>query len=159
MGKSSKKGRITGGQRKEINQRAVDAAINDEMEGVVFGRVVKHLGDGHIEIILPNETRGNAKIRNVLAKRGSTPISGGDIVILSGREFETMASQRQRYDVLGVMTRAEAAKLEKAGRIPPWFLNTVDLASVAKKEDADDIFDYSDSNAVAEEADVDIDAI
>ena len=158
MGKSSKKGRITGGQRKEINHRTVEAALNDEIEGAIFGRVVRHLGDGHVEVILENQRLGNAKIRNVLAKRGSTPIAAEDIVILSARDFETLAAERQRYDLLGVMTRAEAARLEKAGRIPSWFINAADLSTLSKKDESEDLFDYSETKESVDE-DIDVDAI
>jgi initiation factor 1A len=163
MGKSSKKGRITGGQRQEINRRTVEAALNDEMEGILYGRVTKHLGEGHVQVVLENQKIGMAKIRNVLARRGSTPITEGDIVILSGRDFETLAADRMRYDLLGVMTRAEASRLEKAGKIPSWFINATDLSTVAKKDEGEDLFDYSTKGTgdlvEDDDADVDVDAI
>ncbi len=153
MGKTSKKGRITGGQRKEINQRAVDSALADELEGTVFGRVLRHLGAGNVQVMLENQREAIARIRTVLARRGSTPIVADDIVILSGRDFES--GDKMRYDLLGVMTRAEAARLEKAGRIPSWFLHTVD-GDV--KKDEEDIFDYSEAKEEKDE-DIDVDAI
>jgi hypothetical protein len=73
----------------------------------------------------------------------------GDIVILSGRDFETKADEEMRYDVLGVMSRNEAGKLEKAGEIPSWM-----LVGGEKEEEEGDIFDY-----VEKEEEVDIDAI
>ena len=156
MGKGGKKGRITGSQRKEINDRTVSAAMDGDMEDVIFGRVLKHLGAGHVRVILPNSREGIAKIRTVLSKRGSTPIVTDDVVVLSGREFETRVTEAkedsvQRYDLLGVLTRSQASKMEKDGRIPPWFLSFEE----GKQEDGE-IFDYS---AVEDEEDVDIENI
>ncbi len=142
-----KKGRITGSQRKELNNRAVSSAIDDDMEGVEFARVLKHLGAGHVRIILPNSKEGIAKIRTFLTKRGSTPISTGDIVILSGREFETRTTEGgddkvDRYDLLGVLSRSQASKMEKAGRIPGWFISLDE-----GKAEEGELFDYSAQEA------------
>ncbi len=158
MGKSSKKGRITGGQRKEINERTVGSAIDGDLEGTEFARVLRHLGSGHIRIILANKREGIAKIRTVLSKRGSTPIVMDDIVVVSGREFETRAKENtgettDRYDVLGVLTRQQAARLEKDGRIPTWFVS-VDEG----RPDEADIFDFTE-DAEGADSDVDVDAI
>ena len=149
MGKGSKKGRLTGGQRKEINQKVVNSVMEGDMEGTVLARVLKHLGSGNIRVILPNKREAIAKIRTVLSRRGSTPIVSGDIVVLSGREFETKAEEDMRYDVLGVMSRNEAAKLEKAGQIPSWM-----IVGGEKEEEEGDIFDFDEKDE-----EVDIDAI
>jgi translation initiation factor IF-1 len=149
MGKGSKKGRLTGAQRKEMNQDVVNSVLyDDDIEGVEFGRVLKHLGAGHVRVILSNKREGIAKIRTALSRRGSTPIVTDDIVILSGREFETHADEKMRYDLLGVLGRSEAAKLEKSGRIPAWFLS-------AGESTGEDIFDYSE----IKEEDFDVDAL
>jgi translation initiation factor IF-1 len=154
MAKGSKKGRLTGGQRKELNQKVVNSVMDGDVEDAVFARVIKHLGAGNIRVILPNKREAIAKIRNVLARRGSTPIVSGDIVILSGRDFETKAGDEMRYDVLGVMNRHESAKMEKAGHIPSWML----VSAEATEETEGDIFDFSESKETETE-DVDIDAI
>jgi hypothetical protein len=156
MGKGGKKGRITGSQRKEINDRTVTAAMDGDMEDIVFGRVLKHLGSGNVRIVLPNSKEGIAKIRTVLSKRGSTPIVADDVVVLSGRDFETRVTEAkedtvQRYDLLGVLTRSQASKLEKDGRIPSWFLSFEE-----GKEEGGEIFDYS---GVETDEDVDIENI
>ncbi len=155
MGRGGKKGRITGSQRKEINDRTVSAAMDGDMEDCMFGRVLKHLGSGHVRVILPNSKEGIAKIRTVLSKRGSTPIVTDDIVVLSGRDFETRTKEKEdavdRYDLLGVLTRSQASKLEKDGKIPAWFL------SLEEKEEEGEIFDYA--HAEEGETEVNIDDI
>ena len=157
MGKSSKKGRITASKRQEINKRNVSEAIDGDMEDVEFARVLKHLGAGHVRIILTNKTEGIAKIKTALARRGSTPIVSDDIVVISGRDFETRTTEAtkdkvDRYDILGVLTRQQASKLEKEGRIPAWFMA---LADGAEAEDGD-IFDYDETK---EEEEIDINDI
>lgn len=156
MGKTSKKGRITASQRQEINERNVSAAMDGDMEDVSFARVLKHLGGGHVRIILANKCEGIAKIKTALARRGSTPIVSDDIVVISGRDFETRTAEPgkvERFDILGVLTRAQSAKMEREGRIPAWFLAIGDGADGGEE----DIFDYE---AVKEdEGDVNIDDI
>ena len=154
-----KKGRLSGAQRKDINNRAVSSAMEGDMEDVEFAHVLRHLGAGHIRVVLPNKREGIAKIRTVLSKRGSTPIVAGDVVILSGRDFEnkatvgpdgTLSDKIDRYDVLGVLSRPQAAKMEKEGKIPSWFI-TADAG-----EGQGDIVDYTEG---ADEEEVDVDDI
>ena len=170
MGKSSKKGRLTGAQRKSMNKAVVSSVLEGDLEeDILFGRVLRHLGDGHVRVLfagmhpdgtntLPRE--GIAKIRTALSRRGSTPIVADDIVVLSGRSFETMAEQKPRFDLIAVMTRPEAAKLERDGKIPSWLMQTG--GDVKVSEPADDIFDYTTPIKEDDESDggeVDIDKI
>lgn len=153
MPKSSKKGRLNGAQRKAINQSAVQEAL-DEPEGVIFGRVVRHLGMGNIEVVLIDQKRGLAKIRTVLSRKGATPISTNSIVILSKREFESDADTRMRFDVLGVMTKAEASKLQRGGHLPEWFIQSDEIGEC--KDDGVE-FDYSEVKEEPEDDDADVD--
>ncbi len=155
MGKGGKKGRLTGGQRKEINQKMVNSVLDGDVEDVVFGRVLKHLGAGNIRVILPNKREAIAKIRTFLSRRGSTPIVSGDIVILSGRDFETKSDDDMRYDVLAVMSRQEAGKLEKAGELPSWML----VSAEGNDETAEDIFDFEEKAKADDTEEIDVDAI
>lgn len=158
MGKSSKKGRLTGGQRKEMNQRVVNSVLEDTSEDILFGRVLRHLGQGNILIVLDNKREGIAKIRTALSRRGSTPIVADDVVILSCRDFETKAGEKPRFDVLGIMTRTEASKLEKAGRIPSWFLQSAEGLERGTTEE--DVFDFSEVHEASDsDDDIDVDKI
>ncbi len=161
MGKSSKKGRITASQRQMINTRTVSAAMDGDLEDTQFARVLRHLGAGHLRIILANKREGIAKIKTALARRGSTPIVTDDIVVVSGRDFETKAAigadgvpvpKIERFDIIGVLTRQQAAKMEKEGEIPSWFLT----ASDSPAEEGGDIFDFSETK---EEEELNIDDI
>jgi translation initiation factor IF-1 len=153
------KGHITAGKRKEINNRTVTEAMNGDSEDIFFGRVLKHLGNGHVRVILPNKREGIAKIRSALTKRGTTPIVTDDIVVLSGREFETKSAvgpdgrpieKVEKFDLLGVLSRAQAGKMEKEGKIPAWFVASEDGSG----GDGDNfVFDYT----AAEEGEVNVD--
>ena len=161
MPKSSKKGRLTGSQRKEINKKAVHEAL-DEPEGVIFGRVIKHLGMGNIQVMLKDQKLCIAKIRTVLSRRGATPITADDVVILSHRDFESEADTRMKFDVLGVMTKGEASKLAKAGHIPSWFLQSGADTLGGAADAVEDVFDYSevkqdDAADGSDDEDVDVD--
>lgn len=157
MPKSSKKGRLNSSQRQQLNQNMVNSVLdNDTEEDIQFGRVLRHLGAGNIRVILHNKVEGIARIRPVLSRRGSTPIVTGDIVVLSGRDFETKAVEvGTRFDVMAVMSRHDASKLEKAGRIPSWMLTE------ETQEGKEDIFDYSEEKILesSDEEDLDIDKI
>jgi hypothetical protein len=153
MGKSSKKGRLTGAQRKQMNKDIVSAVMEEETEDLIFGKVLRHLGNGHVSVMIPAihpdgsmslRKEGIAKIKTALSRRGSTPIAADDIVILSGRDFETTAKENPHLDLIGILTRGEAAKLEKEGRIQSWMMQSgekIDETAVS-----DDIFDYTQSS-------------
>lgn len=158
MGKSSKKGRLTGGQRKELNQRAVQSVIDEETDGIVFGRVLKHLGNAHVQVILSNKKQGIAKIRTALARRGTTPIVTDDIVIVSGRDFEKPC-EIPRYDLLGVLSRSEASRMEREGRIPSWMLAIQSSDGIHHIEEGE-LFDYTTQKLDEhDDSDVEIDDI
>jgi hypothetical protein len=154
MPKSSKKGRLTGEQRKQMNRNVVHAVMEEEVEDdILFGRVLRHLGAGHVRVLVPSlhpdgsmslKKEGIAKIKTALSRRGSTPIGPDDVVILSGRDFETSSVVSPRFDLLGILTRAEAAKLEREGRIPSWMMQVGD--KIDESNTADDIFDYTQDN-------------
>jgi translation initiation factor IF-1 len=158
MGKGSKKGRLTGSQRKELNERAVQSVMEEEVEGVEFGRVIKHLGNAHVQVILSNKREGIAKIRTALSRRGSTPIVADDIVILSGREFEK-PGEKPKYDLLGVLSRSNASKMEREGRIPSWML-VLQTSDAVQHVEEGDLFDYTNhKEAEEEDSDIDVDKI
>lgn len=144
MGKGSKKGRLTGAQRQMLNQKVISSVLDGELDGAEYGRVLKHLGASNVRVILPNKREAIARIRNVLSRRGSTPIVSGDIVVLSPRDYETASTESMRYDIMAVMNKRDASKLEKSGIIPSWMM----ISGDANDEGGEDLFDYS---AVKEE--------
>jgi translation initiation factor IF-1 len=146
MGKSFNKA-----NRQAKNNRIAQSVLEEtELEGVEFGRVIKHLGCGYVRVVLTNKSEALAKIRPNLSSRGATPIVVDDIVVLSGREFE---KKGDRFDIIAVLQRSQASKLQKQSRIPTWFLGNIE-----REGEEEDIFDHSGEPDADEEA-VDVDAI
>lgn len=138
--------------RKEANAKMVKAAVEGELEGCVFGRVVKHLGGGNVEVLDADKCQAIGAIRGLLRKRGATPVAAGNVVIMSPRDFESVKAGKKRvYDIVGIMDGAAAAAMEKGGIIPSW-MTGVAAAEAAAGADGFE-FDY------AGEEDVDVDAI
>lgn len=146
---SSKKGRLSGAVRKEINARTVDSAIKSE--DVIFGRMNKHFGNGRVEVFIVDE-RGakksvQAHIRRVLTKRGATPITLNDVVGLTPREYESRIGEtdKMNYDLICVLDRKSASALEKEGKIPKWMTAIADNKPGDSKDVGDLFeFDYGD---------------
>ena len=142
---SSKKGRLSGSTRKEINARTVDSAIKSE--DVIFGRMNKHFGNGRVEVFIVDE-RGakksvQAHIRRVLTKRGATPITLNDVVGLTPREYESRSvdSDKINYDLICVLDRKSASNLEKEGKIPKWMMAIADNKA-GEGKDLGDLFEF-----------------
>ena len=144
--------------RKDANAKMVRAAVEGELEGCVFGRVVKHLGGGNIEVLDADKCQAIGAIRGLLRKRGVTPIAAGNIVLMSPREFESVKPGKKRtYDIVGVLDGAAAAALEKEGAIPTWMVGAGAVEGSAGA--AADGFEFDYAGAAAGDEEVDVDAI
>jgi hypothetical protein len=126
MGRS-KKGRLSGGARKELNEKRAVEAINGATEGITFARVSRMVGAGHVRVLIP--CRGGSKevlarIPNLLARRGSTPITTKDVVaIFVGPEYDPNAphsGNTEHFDVTAILTAKQVYRLIKDGVIPAW---------------------------------------
>jgi initiation factor 1A len=110
------------------NQDMVQDAVNGELFGVIYGRVEKHFGCSRIQVLTADTLLHLATIRNLLRNKRATRIEVGDVVILSPRDFETTKGDISEegigsddvFDVVGVMDRKAAKKLQRAGEIPFW---------------------------------------
>jgi translation initiation factor IF-1 len=129
-------------KRKETNKRTVDLAVRGDLEDCEFGRVIKHLGNSRIRIICEDKREYNAVIRGLLRRKGITPISTDDIVVLGKREWESrMYSDAMCFDVMAVLSRREVDRLKKEERIPDWM-----SSGEAKTDDAQYEFEYGPSH-------------
>lgn len=145
---SSKKGRLSGAMRKEINARTVDSAVKSE--DVIFGRMNKHYGNGRVEVLIEDEHGGKksvqAHIRRVLTRRGATPITTSDVVGLTPRDYETKITKvgeipKNTYDLICVLDRKSANNLEKDGKIPKW-MNAIVESKGSEGKDTEDAFEF-----------------
>ncbi len=106
----------------------VQDAVNGELFGVLYGRVEKHFGCSRVQVLTADLRTHLATIRNLLRNKRATCIVVGDVVILSPRDFETTKGELSEegiaaddvFDVVGVMDRKAAKKLQRAGEIPSW---------------------------------------
>jgi translation initiation factor IF-1 len=143
-------------KRQEANQRVVRAAADGDVEGGIFGRVVRMYGGPQISVITKDKREHRATIRGLLRRRGATPIGIGDVVVLSGRSFESRGdgvgavagiSQDEVFDVIGIMDSRSATKAMKEGLFPAWMLTGSDDGRTAAVEEDDGI--YFDEDAPA----------
>ncbi len=146
-------------KRQEANQRVVRAAADGDVEGGLFGRVVRMYGGPQISVITRDKREHHATIRGLLRRKGATPIGIGDVVVLSGREFESRGdgknvvaglAQDEVFDVIGVMDSRSATKAMKEGLFPAWMLTGSDDGRAAVEEEDDGIFFDEDAPAPEE---------
>jgi hypothetical protein len=171
MKSKSRKGKVSGSERKRINgvrsDEALDISFMSEAERArkgkvldfVFGRVTKITGANHVRVAIatkkaPYQREVLARIPNIFTRRGSTPITTSHVVtVYTGAEFdpdEKSEGGLEHYDVTSVLTPRQANELKKAGAIPEWMLTMEGGASTAGKE-ADLGFEWGESDSEPEE--------
>ena len=159
----SKKGRLSGAARKELNERRSADAVSGRADGILFARVAKLTGAGHVRVLIdtkhgPKEIQ--ARIPNVLGRRGSTPITSKDVVSLFvGPDFDPDApiSKGDHFDITAILTQRQAYQLAKSGEIPEWMTHDISdekKVSVAGESGGFE-FDYSGVKEGADEEDSD----
>jgi hypothetical protein len=151
---SSKKGRLSGGARKEINKRRANEAAHGLMEGIIFARVSKMLGANHITALYqteygPKELR--ARIPNIFARRGATPITTRDVVAIEvGADFDPDEAEIRPgdlFDVKAILTQRQVYNLQKDGTIPHWMS---DQSETPADSDTNAAFEFDYSGVVEE---------
>jgi hypothetical protein len=126
MKSKSRKGKISGSARKEINASRV-SKILEQGEGYLFARVVKHLGMGRVEVNIATP-RGavktlRAQIPLVFSRKGATPINSTTVVsIFAGKDFdsEKEIDPKTHFKIEAILKDSEAYDLKEDGRIPAW---------------------------------------
>jgi hypothetical protein len=148
----SKKGRLSGGARKELNERRATDAVHGLAKDVAFARVTKMVGAGHVRAAVEcrhGQKELLARIPNVLGRRGATPITTNSVVALyvgPGFDPNEAIGASDHFDITAVLSPRQAYALSKNGTIPGWMFDsaTIDGDSSAKKDDEDGFeFDYS----------------
>lgn len=141
--------KISGTKRKEINEMRAADAVAGRAEGILFGRVVKLLGNGQVHVMIATETIGPktllVRLPRLLSKRGSTPLCSTSIVsIFVGIDFnpdvelkpgEEIVSDYM-FDITSIIEEKIAQKLVKDGVIPEWMVKsgTVETTELVKDE-------------------------
>ena len=156
----SKKGRISGAARKELNARRAGDAVSGRADGITFARVTKMTGSGHCRVAVqgkfgPKEL--HARIPNVLGRRGATPITTKDVVsIYVGPDFnpnEDPIGSTAHFDITSILTQKQAYVLMKAGEIPEWMTHDAnpDAGSGTAADTGGFEFDHGDAAADVED--------
>jgi hypothetical protein len=146
----SKKGRLTGGARKEINERRAADAISGKADDVAFARVTKILGANHVRVALPashGTVEVNARIPNIFARRGATPITTRDVVtIFVGKDFDVNGNDfsTAHFDITSILTNKQSYELYKEGTLPNWMIHEESTAVAETREDGGFEFDYAE---------------
>jgi hypothetical protein len=174
----SKKGRLAGGARKEINEgRASDAVSiafmseaertrKKEVVDFVFGRITKITGANHVRVAIPAKKGSRevpARIPNIYTRRGATPITTRSVVtIYTGEDFDPDDKEvtgTVHFDVTSILTDRQVADLKKAGLIPEW-MTTTDASDVVagKTDDAGFVWATAEDDGDDDDDDDDDDA-
>jgi len=167
----SKKGRLAGGARKEINEtrasEAVAVSFMSESERTAkhkvldftFGRVTKLTGANHARVAIATK-RGKrevlVRIPNIFARRGATPITDRSVVtIYTGPDFDpdsvSESKAVEHYDITSILTLRQVADLQKLGVVPDWmtFVEVSD-AAIARADEDGFVWDYGGSAAAVD---------
>jgi hypothetical protein len=145
----SKKGRISGTKRQELNSQRASAAINGKTDGITFARITKMIGQGHVKVAIPYKhgiKELNARIPNVLGKRGATPITVKDVVAIyvgEGYDPDAPAVAGEHFDIVAILTSKQAYQLKKDGMIPDWMTNDIDGDKPLDGTEADGGFEFA----------------
>ena len=170
----SKKGRLSGGARKEINARRANdivlgailaskpvksdarpdpavEALKQKAAGMLFARVSKIIDTNHAIVAIdtrrgPKELR--AEIPPLLSKRGATPISAGFMVaVFFGKDFNPDVDEIRSADHFGIETiieKKQAYSLQKEGLVPSWMVQDIDKVETITDKESGFEFDYSE---------------
>ncbi len=162
MGRS-KKGRLSGGARKELNEKRANEVIN-EIEGAAvgtsFARVSRMVGAGHVRVLIPCRSGSKevlARIPNMLARRGSTPITTKDVVVIYvGPDYNpdepTPSGTTVHFDIVAILNSRQVYRLIKEGKIPGWMQDAeAEGGEKATGVAADGGFEFDYSGAKPEE--------
>ena len=169
----SKKGRLSGDARKEINStRIADMfkLLSDIQRGrkpkdtvdFAFARVVKALGANHMRVAIdgphgPFEII--ARIPNIYARRGATPVTTRSVVtIYTGTGFDAKTytpSASDQFDITAILGLKDTQKLRDLGYIPDWMMREADAIYIEGAISEGYEFDYSGGAAEDDDEDED----
>jgi hypothetical protein len=166
----SKKGRLSGTARKEINERRSGDIVGDIItayrrrsadpskpldlgaaEEIAFARITKMTGANHVRIAVPSKHGHKefiARIPNVFARRGATPVTTRDVVtIYVGKDFDpdvVVPKSSEHFDITSVLTQSQTQQLKALGIIPEWMTHdNAEAAATGKVAETGFEFDYS----------------
>ena len=136
----SKKGRLAGAVRLEINEQRIAKIADGLRAGTVYARITKMLGGPHLRAAIdtargPKEVM--VRIVSLFRKRGVTPLDTDGIVALDvGADFNVArVKEGDMFDLAAVLTKKQALYLENEGKIPVWMTRNGDIREHAVEDD------------------------
>ena len=123
---SSKKGRISGAKRATIATMRANKILSGQ-KGVIFARVVKHEGMGHVAAMIDSRhgpVEIKAQIPPVFGRKGSTPINSNTVIaIYVGEGFDpTKFEPSTHFRIETIMSEQQAYEMAEDGVIPAWMV-------------------------------------
>jgi len=151
----SKKGRLAGAARTEINEQRIAKIVDGAREGTIYARITKMLGGNHLRAAVhtprgPQEVM--VRIVSLFRKRGVTPLEVDGIVALDvGTDFNPMrVREDMMFDLTAVFSKKQALFLGNEGSIPVWMIRTGDIREHAVEDGgAGWVFGHDDDEAGA----------
>jgi hypothetical protein len=153
---------LSGSKRVELNTMRAAKAVSGIERGILFGRVVKLMGNGQVHAMIDGKSKGVktllVRLPRTLQKRGATPLTNASVVsIFVGPDFnpdtdlkagEGIVSE-YHFDITAIIDEKAAHKLVKEGTIPDWMVKS----DVGAKEDikADEGFVFEAEEEAKEE--------
>lgn len=151
----SKKGRLAGAARTEINEQRIAKIVDGAKEGIAYARITKMLGGNHLRAAVhtprgPQEVM--VRIVSLFRKRGVTPLEVDGIIALDvGTEFSsTRVREDMMFDLVAVFSKKQALFLGNEGTLPAWMTRTGDIREhAAEASGAGWSFGYEEDEAAA----------
>ena len=128
--------------RQVRNAKNVEMAMNGEMDGSIYAKVMNHLGNGQVKVYFENSakqpTQATAKICGVLQRAGQVPIRTNDVVLI-------VPMTNIRFELMGVLNSKQLSELKKRNDIPSYFFNDVSSNDFNNKVNSEAFeFQYGD---------------
>jgi translation initiation factor 1A len=148
-----KKGGKTQRRGKKPQQQDDRSTIVFKEDGEEYAKVIRSLGNGRLEVQLPDRSTKLANIRGKLRRR-KTWINTGDVVLVAIREY-----QEDRCDVLFTYSPTQLQILKKRKLLPEAFNqgqndNPTDGANNGLDIDFCDLSDNEDDNIIQTSTDL-----
>ncbi len=144
----SKKGRISGAARKELNAQRGGTVVTAHLSkkgdvDTAIARVTKHVGINHVRVMLPGGRTPlelTARIPNIFTRKGATPITTRSIVaIFVGKEFDAETytpSKGDMFDIVAILESKDISSLSRAGLVPDWMTRVEEATADAAARSA-----------------------
>lgn len=130
----SKKGRLAGATRREVNEQRIAKIVDGKVDDTTFARVVKVLGGNHLRVAIDSRTGVKevlVRIPGLFLKKGATPLARDTVVsIFVGKDFNPNVDLKdEMFDLVAILSQKQALFLEGEGMIPSWMTRAGEIGA------------------------------